>query len=89
MNPADDSISNKYQCHSWLEGNAKFIIGTQDGEILVLESTGEYCCTLPDSPFEGRSIECIIPFQRGFIIGCDEGKIYAYEKVDEAGSYPF
>jgi WD40 repeat protein len=82
-------VSDSYSCHSWLDGNSKLIIGTSKGELLVLENSGEYDCILEDSPFGDIKIECIIPFARGFICGCDEGYVVAYEKIDEAGQAPF
>jgi hypothetical protein len=82
-------VSSEYACHSWLDGNAKLIIGTRQGEILILENSGEFQCTLDCSPGDGLSIECIVHYTRGFIVGCSEGYIFAYEKVDEPDRQPF
>ena len=54
-----------------------------------MENSGEYDCTLETSPGEDIVIECIIPFARGFIVGCSNGLLFAYEKVEDPSKEPF
>lgn len=44
---------------------------------------------LPTSPFDEMTIECIIPFSKGFIVGGNKATIYVYEKheVDKKHQY--
>jgi hypothetical protein len=53
------------------------------GEIMLLESSGDYKMLLAESPGEGFFIECIITYSKGFIIGGENGQIMIYEKSEE------
>jgi hypothetical protein len=65
-------ISNNYTCHTWLP-DGRLIVCTDQGDIMLLESTGDYKMLLPESPGEGFYIECVITYSKGFIIGGDNG----------------
>jgi len=49
------------------------IICTEQGEIMLLEGSGDYKMLLAESPAEGFHIECIITYSKGFIIGGANG----------------
>jgi hypothetical protein len=50
---------------------------------MLLENNGDYKMVLSDSPFDGFYIETILAFQKGFMIGGDNGAIYIYEKGED------
>lgn len=77
----ESHISNNYTCHSWLP-DGRFIVCTDQGEIMLLDSEGLYRMQL-ESPGDGFHIECVQTFSKGFIIGGDSGQIYIYEKSEE------
>jgi hypothetical protein len=53
-------ISNNFTCHAWLEG--RLIVCTDSGEIMLLESSGDYKMLVTESPGEGFYIESIITY---------------------------
>lgn len=63
--------------------DGRLIICTDQGEIMLLEGTGDYKMLLSESPGDGFFIECIITYSKGFIIGGDNGQIMIYEKSEE------
>jgi hypothetical protein len=58
------------------------IIGTDQGELLLVNQNLEFKMVIPTSPFDGFSIECIIPTQKGFMIGGPDCVVYIYEKLE-------
>lgn len=78
-------ISNNYTCHAWLPDgkDGKLILCTDQGEIMLLESQGEYKMLLTESPGDGFHIECIITYSKGFIIAGENGQIMIYERSEE------
>jgi WD40 repeat protein len=50
---------------------------------MLLENSGEYLGFIQSSPMNGFRIQCIIPYNKGFIIGGESGEIIAYEKIDD------
>ena len=78
----ESHISNNYTCHTWLP-EGKIIICTDQGELLLLESTGEYKMLLSCSPGDGFYIESITNYSKGFMIAGDTGQIMVFEKSDE------
>jgi hypothetical protein len=78
----DSHISNNYTCHTWLP-DGKLLVCTDQGEILLLESNGEYKMLLPDSPGDGFYIECVHTYSKGFIVAGDNGRIIIYEKSED------
>lgn len=78
----ESHISNHYTCHTWLP-EGKIIVCTDQGELLLLESTGEYKMLLSCSPGDGFYIESITTYSKGFMIAGDTGQIMVFEKTDE------
>ena len=78
----ESHISNHYTCHTWLP-EGKIIICTDQGELLLLESSGEYKMLLSCSPGDGFYIEAITNYSKGFMIAGDTGQIMVFEKTDE------
>lgn len=75
-------FSNHFTCHCWLP-DGKTIVCTDQGELLLLESTGELKMFLSCSPGDGFYIESITTYSKGFMIAGDTGQIMVYEKTDE------
>jgi hypothetical protein len=50
---------------------------------MLLESTGEYKQFVATSPMNGFKVDCIAPFQRGFVISGDNGKFIVYERTED------
>jgi WD40 repeat protein len=63
--------------------DGRLIICTDQGEIMLLEGSGDYKMLLAESPGEGFFIETIIVYSKGFIIGGENGQIMIYEKSEE------
>jgi len=81
--------SSNYINYCWLnDGN--LILATDKGELIyVVTHNMEVKYVLPTSPFDEMTIECIIPFSKGFIVGGNKATIYVYEKheVDKKHQY--
>jgi len=75
-------ISNCFTCHTWLP-DGRLIVCTDQGEIMLLEGSGDYKMLLAESPGEGFYIECIITYSKGFIIAGENGQIMIYEKKED------
>ena len=58
------------------------IMGTDQGEILLINQNLEYNSTLKDSPGEGYEIEVIVRTQKGFVTGGSNGTIYIFDKPE-------
>ena len=54
----ESHISNNYTCHTWLP-DGRLLVCTDQGEIMLLEMSGEYRQLLSESPGDGFYIECI------------------------------
>jgi len=76
------NISSNYTCHTWLP-DGRILVCTDKGEILLLESTGDWKMMLHESPQEDFNIECIHTYSKGFIIAGDKATILIYEKSEE------
>lgn len=63
--------------------DGRLIVCTDQGEIMLLEGSGDYKMLLAESPGEGFFIETIIVYSKGFIIGGENGQIMIYEKSEE------
>lgn len=50
---------------------------------MLLETNGEYMSFIPESPMQGFKIQSIVPFSRGFIIGCANGMVLSYERTED------
>jgi hypothetical protein len=75
-------ISNNYTCHTWLP-DGRLLVCTDQGEIMLLESNGDYKMLISESPGEGFYIESIQTYSKGFIIAGDNGQIMIYEKAED------
>ena len=73
-------------CHTWLQED-RLIVGTESGDLLLFESTGEFKTVLPQSPSDGYAINAVAPFSKGFICGGDAGTIMIFEKTDDKDYY--
>ena len=82
MNKKEAHISNHFTCHTWLHDN-RLIVCTEQGELLLLEQSGEYKMHLACSPGEGFCIESIITHPKGFVIAGDNGQIMVFERTEE------
>ena len=82
----EQHISMHYTCHLWIEG--RLLVCTDQGEILLLDSSGEYKMLLDQSPQDGSAIHCITQISKGFVIGCDGSIIQFFEKTDDH-KHPF
>ena len=79
MNKKEAHVSNHFTCHTWLP-DGRLIVCTDQGEIMLLESSGEYK-TLLTGPGDGVYIESIITYSKGFLIAGE--KIIVYEKSED------
>lgn len=68
--------------HCWLPED-RLVVGTARGEIWVLEGV-EFKKALDTAPADGRPIDCIVPFSKGFVAGADGGRLLIFEKSDDA-----
>ena len=75
--------ARNYTCHCWVE--ERVLVGTDTGDILLYENA-EFLGALESSPSDGKSIDCLAPFSRGFVAGSDEGVLYVFE-CDEREYY--
>lgn len=78
----DSHISNNYTCHTWLP-DGRLLVCTDQGEIMLLEQSGDYKMPLQTAPGEGFYIESIQTYSKGFIISGDNGQIMIYEKSED------
>lgn len=79
------SQNQNYLCHTWLPGN-RTVAGTSAGELLLFHET-DLLTVLPSSPADGKSINCLISFSRGFLAAGAMGILRMYEPTDEPGQY--
>ncbi|KAI8916406.1 quinon protein alcohol dehydrogenase-like superfamily [Gorgonomyces haynaldii] len=70
--------------HCWTSDD-KLILGTEDGKIIVLESTGEvkWETTFVYKEQRPMPIQSILSYSKGFIVGGIEGCLSLFERVDE------
>ena len=67
-----------------MQDTGRLVVCTENGEIMVCETSGEYMSFVQDSPKDNFKIECIVPYSRGFLIGGENGSIFAYERVEDS-----
>lgn len=79
------SQNQNYLCHTWLPGN-RTVAGTSAGELLLFHET-DLLTVLPSSPADGKSIDCLISFSRGFLAAGAMGILRMYEPTEEPGQY--
>eukprot|EP01137_Pigoraptor_chileana_P030193 Opistho-2@16440 len=80
--------AQNYLCHAWLSED-RIIVGTDTSKLLLfeaLELKAEYVNTFgPDKrPF---SIECIVPYSKGFACSGDGGVVHLYDRSDDKDFY--
>ena len=88
--------STHYTCHLWLD--KRIIVCTVDGEILLMEISGEFKMTLSTAPGGNFSIKTITARREGngFLIASNWGKVQIFENVqslrvpyDKISSLPY
>jgi len=83
LNNKDRQISTHYSCHTWMQDTGRLVVATENGEIMLCETSGEFMAYINESPGEGYKIQTIVAFSRGFIVGCENGYMIAYERVED------
>lgn len=74
-----------YLCMAWLPED-RMVVATDTAELLFFENN-EFKTVLITSPSDGNSIDSIIPFSGGFLIGCDDAVLRVYERSDDRDYY--
>jgi WD40 repeat protein len=80
--PTNPPKLQSFLCHTWLS-DERMMMCCENGELMLVDSSGEFQAILPGSPGEPRSATCILSFSKGFITGGDDGYIRIYEKSDD------
>lgn len=57
------------------------VASTDTGDI-VLFKNNDWKQILQHSPADGKAIDCIITFSKGFLCGCEDGVVRMFEKSD-------
>jgi hypothetical protein len=63
--------------------SGRLVVCIENGELMLLENSGEYLSFIQHSPLSNFKITCILPYGKGFIIGGETGEIIVYEKIDD------
>lgn len=58
-----------------MQDTGRLVCCTENGEIMVCETSGEFMNFVEESPVDEFKIQCIVPYSRGFLIGGDGGEI--------------
>jgi hypothetical protein len=74
-----------YLCHAWLNED-RVVVATDTGDLLLFEGY-ELRTVLLSSPADGRSIDSIISYTKGFVCGGDGGVLRLYERADDAREF--
>lgn len=83
VNNKDRQLSTAYSCHTWMLDTGRLLLCTENGEIMLLENSGEYFAFIPSSPLNGMKISCVTPYSKGFLIGSETGEIILYERSED------
>jgi hypothetical protein len=67
-----------------MQDTARIVVCTEAGDIIVCENSGEFY-TYVDRD-ERSKIKCIVPYNRGFILGYGNGIFTAYERFEDGPS---
>jgi len=67
-------------------GDDKLIVGTDHGDILVIEGS-ELKVNLNKVQTELSCVESLCVYTKGFVVGCDDGVITLFEKTDDRDLY--
>merc|ERR1719440_320438 len=81
----EKSDDKDYLCHAWMS-EERVVVATDTGELLLLEA-GELKAALAAAPADGNSIDSIVSYSKGFVVGADGGVIYVFEKSDDKDYY--
>jgi WD40 repeat protein len=76
----------KLLCHAWV-AEERIVVGSDAGELILFEGTGEFKTVLPQSPTDGLPINAMVAYSKGFICGGGAGSIMIYEKTDDKDYY--
>lgn len=78
----------QYSCFCFREDCV--IMGTNMGELLIFSvDCLNYKQTLSSSLMEGKGIECIISYSKGFIVGSNNCSVYVYERNEGDPKKPY
>lgn len=77
--------AKRFLAHAWLEDD-RFVASTEEGELLVFEHT-DFKRVLDSSPSDGRPVDALAPFSKGFLAGADGGRLLLYQRSDDARQY--
>jgi WD40 repeat protein len=77
--------AKRFLAHAWLEDD-RFVASTDEGELLVFEHT-DFKRVLDSSPSDGRPVDALAPFSKGFLAGADGGRLLLYQRSDDARQY--
>ena len=80
-------ISTNYTAHCWLEGG-RILVGTDQGQIVLCDPTGEVRRPLNDYPGEGFEIQQMIKYKNAFIVVGDKGQMMVYSYTGDPNN-PF
>jgi hypothetical protein len=78
-------ISQNYTAHCWMP-DSRILVGTDQGQIILCEPTGDVKRPLPEFPGDGFYIEKIMPYSKGFIVVGDKGQMMVYITTGEANN---
>lgn len=73
----------EFQCMTW-DGD-RCLIGADNGEVYVVEGVEHrrtYC-----TPKEANSIHAIAMYAKGFVVGCDDGLVHFFERIDDKSGH--
>lgn len=80
-------VSKDYSCHIWTKDTMQLLVCTNEGDMLLLNHSGEFLKYIPESPY-GCSIDSICAFSRGLIVAGEGGNFWAFEgSTNEAAPY--
>lgn len=67
-------LTKSFTCHAWMSDTARLVVCTERGEILLCENSGEFYSFIEyDDRQRDHKIKCIVPYNRGFVIGWSSG----------------
>lgn len=84
INSKDVQLSSNYSCHTWMLDTGRLLICTENGEIILLENSGEFFNFVSTSPMNGMKITCVVPYSKGFLIGSETGEVILYERTEDS-----
>ena len=82
LRPPREDISTDYTCHVWTKDSMQLVVCTANGDVMLVNHSGEFLLYLPQSP-EGNQIDCIFASSHGFMIGGENGHIWTFASQDD------